>query len=81
MPVSEARPAPAREQRIGHYELVRKIGSGGIAEIFLARQPSLDRLVAVKVLSARLTSDPDILRRFDREALTIARALSPGPCE
>jgi serine/threonine protein kinase len=63
---------------IGGYELSRKIGSGGIAEIYLGRQTSLDRSVAVKLLSARLLDDVDIRRRFDREALTIARLNHPN---
>jgi serine/threonine-protein kinase len=63
---------------IGGYDLSKKIGSGGIAEIYLGRQKSLDRPVAVKLLSSRLLDDADIRRRFDREALTIARLNHPN---
>lgn len=78
MPTSKPQLTADLDQRIGEYEIIRKIGSGGIAEIFLARQPSLDRAVAVKVLSSRLTDDDEIRHRFDREALTIARLNHPN---
>ncbi|MBU0984840.1 MAG: protein kinase [candidate division Zixibacteria bacterium] len=67
-----------KEVRIGEYVLTRKIGQGGIAEIFKARQPSLNRDVAIKILSARLTDDADILRRFERESLVIGRLSHPN---
>jgi len=73
-----ALPEPKAHSTIGGYEILRPIGAGGIAEIFLARQPSLDRKVAIKVLSSRVMDDPDIKRRFDREALTIARLNHPN---
>ena len=78
MSTSETKVMTDSIQRIGEYEIIRKIGTGGIAEIFLARQPSLDRAVAVKVLSSRLSDDEEIRRRFDREALTIARLNHPN---
>jgi serine/threonine-protein kinase len=78
MPDSLRYAAPPETATIGGYEMVRKIGSGGIAEIFLARQASLDRSVAIKVLSSKLLNDEDIRRRFDLEALTIARLNHPN---
>ena len=78
MPVTPQTQAPPSSSKVGDYEIVRKIGSGGIAEVYLARQPSLDRPVAIKILSARLTDDTDVRRRFDREALTIARLQHPN---
>ena len=56
-----------KEVKIGDYVLTGKIGQGGIAEIYKARQSSLDRDVAIKVLSSKLSSDPDLVRRFERE--------------
>ena len=53
---------------IGRYELVRKIGSGGMASVYLARQLDLDRMVALKELSTLRTPDPSFARRFLREA-------------
>jgi serine/threonine protein kinase len=78
MPGPSTPAAPTVHTTVGGYEILRPIGAGGIAEIFLARQPSLDRRVAIKILSARVTDDADIRRRFDREALTIARLSHPN---
>jgi serine/threonine protein kinase len=64
--------------KIGDYEIISKIGQGGIAEIYKARQISLNRHVAVKILFPDLTNDPDIVRRFERESTTIARLNHPN---
>ena len=64
--------------KIGEYTLTGKIGQGGIAEIFKGRQESLNRDVAIKILSTSLTSDPDIVRRFERESLVIAKLNHPN---
>jgi tRNA A-37 threonylcarbamoyl transferase component Bud32 len=53
---------------IGRYELVRKIGSGGMATVYLARQLGLERMVALKELRTLRTPDPSFARRFLREA-------------
>ncbi|MCH9032077.1 MAG: serine/threonine protein kinase, partial [candidate division Zixibacteria bacterium] len=63
---------------LGEYKLISKIGQGGIAEIFKAIQNRLNREVAVKILSSKLSSDPDIVRRFDRESKTVARLNHPN---
>ena len=64
--------------KIGDYVITGKIGQGGIAEIFKGRQESLKRDVAIKILSAELTNDPDIVRRFERESMVIARLNHPN---
>ncbi len=64
--------------RIGEYLVLTKIGQGGIAEIFKGRQESLGRDVAIKILSNRLSDDPDIVRRFERESMVIARLNHPN---
>ncbi len=64
--------------RIGEYELIRKIGEGGLAEIFLARQRSLNRLIAIKVLKKKISADHDLVRRFEREATTLAKMSHPN---
>lgn len=63
---------------IQDYEIISKIGEGGIAEIYKARQISLDRPVAIKVIFSSLTDDTDIVRRFDRESITIAKLNHPN---
>jgi len=67
-----------KEVKIGDYVLTGKIGQGGIAEIYKARQSSLDRDVAIKVLSSKLSSDPDLVRRFERESIVIAGLNHPN---
>ena len=67
-----------KEVRIGDYVVTGKIGQGGIAEIFRARQESLDRDVAIKILFPKFTSDPDIVRRFERESLVVGRLNHPN---
>lgn len=67
-----------KHARIGEYVITAKIGQGGIAEIFKGYQESLGRDVAIKILSAQLTSNPDIVRRFERESMVIARLNHPN---
>jgi serine/threonine protein kinase len=55
-------------QKILHYQLVEKIGAGGMGEIYKAQDSRLNRLVAVKILSPGLSTDPDRRRRFFQEA-------------
>ncbi len=65
-------------QKIKDYEIISKIGQGGIAEIFKARQVSLNRAVAIKVLFPQLMNDSDIVRRFEAESTTIGRLNHPN---
>ncbi len=67
-----------KQVKIGDYLITGKIGAGGVAEIYRARQESLDRDVAIKVLNSTLTSDPDIVRRFERESVVIAQLNHPN---
>ena len=60
------------------YRLIRKIGTGGMGEVFEATQISLDRKVAVKVLSPSLTSDPAQREQFENEARVIAMLHHPN---
>ncbi len=64
--------------KIGPYLLTGKIGQGGIAVIYKGRQESLDRDVAIKILSPKLSNDPDIVRRFERESMVVARLNHPN---
>ncbi|HKD16400.1 MAG TPA: protein kinase [Thermoanaerobaculia bacterium] len=53
---------------LGPYEILGQIGAGGMGEVYKARDPRLGREVAIKVLPASLSQDPDRLRRFEQEA-------------
>lgn len=64
--------------KIGDYIITGKIGQGGIAEIYKGRQASLDREVAIKVLSSELTNDAEIVRRFELESKVVARLNHPN---
>src|SRR5450631_578699 len=58
--------------KIGPYEIVALIGSGGMGEVFRARDSTLKREVAIKVLPAYVAQDPERLRRFEHEAQAAA---------
>jgi serine/threonine protein kinase len=62
----------------GRYVLERPLGRGGMAVVHLARDRELDRPVAVKVLGEPLTGDAQFVRRFRREATTVARLSHPN---
>jgi serine/threonine protein kinase len=58
--------------RVGPYEIVSAIGAGGMGEVYRARDARLQRDVALKVLPAGASSDPDRLARFEQEARAAA---------
>jgi eukaryotic-like serine/threonine-protein kinase len=62
----------------GRYRLLRRLGSGGMAVVWVARDERLGREVAVKILSDVLAGDADYRRRFEREARVAARLNHPG---
>ena len=62
----------------GRYQYLDKIGEGGMATVYRGVQLSLDRPVAIKVLSATLSDNPSIIKRFKRESLIIARLNHPN---
>jgi eukaryotic-like serine/threonine-protein kinase len=59
--------------RVGDFELKKKLGKGGMGEVYLARQVSLDRIVALKTLSKELAKKEDFVARFLREARSMAK--------
>ncbi len=59
-------------ERIGRYKVMRELGQGGMASVYLARDPFFERQVAVKVLPRKLSHDPQFRTRFRREAKVIA---------
>ena len=58
---------------LGQYEIREKIGQGGMAHVFKAFQPGLNRFVAIKVLPPALAEEAGFTERFQREAQSIAR--------
>ncbi len=65
--------AASTTQKIPGYQLLEKLGQGSMGTVFKARQLSMDRLVAMKILLPRLASKQDFLQRFVREAHMAAR--------
>src|SRR6185295_11353788 len=64
--------------RLGPYEIQSAIGAGGMGEVYRARDTRLDRIVAIKVVSERLTGDPTALARLEREARAVAVLSHPN---
>ena len=65
----------------GRYEILKSIGEGGMANVFLAKDTILDREVAVKVLRGDLAADDKFVRRFQREALSVSNLSHPNIVE
>jgi hypothetical protein len=66
--------------RIGPYEILAPIGAGGMGEVYKARDTRLERIVAVKVLPAHVSSNPDLRARFEREARALSGFQHPHIC-
>jgi Tol biopolymer transport system component len=64
--------------RLGPYEIVSPLGAGGMGEVYRARDSRLGRDVAIKVISASFSSDPERLRRFEQEARAAAALNHPN---
>jgi serine/threonine-protein kinase len=62
----------------GEYIIERELGRGGMAAVFLAYEPALDRRVAIKVMSPGLMPDASMVQRFQQEAVTVARLNHPN---
>jgi serine/threonine protein kinase len=72
-------PAPlVKDTMVGRYQIIDKIGAGGMGEVYLADDTELDRKVALKFLPTRLCPDEDSRARFKREARAAARLSHPG---
>jgi serine/threonine protein kinase/Tfp pilus assembly protein PilF len=70
--------ALAAGTRLGPYEILAPLGAGGMGQVFRARDPRLDRTVAIKALPEGLTQDAERLARFEREAKLLAALSHPN---
>ena len=66
--------------RVGPYEIVSAAGAGGMGEVYRARDTRLDRTVAIKILPAQLSNNPEAKQRFEREARAISSLNHPNIC-
>ena len=65
-------------QRIGRYEILERIATGGQGTVYRARDTTLDRVVAVKVIDQPVTDDPGYLKTLQREARLAAGLTHPN---
>ena len=70
--------ALAAGSRLGSYEILSSLGSGGMGEVYRARDPRLNRDVAIKILAESVAHEPDHVARFQREAQSIAALNHPN---
>ncbi len=66
--------------RLGPYEIVSRLGSGGMGDVYRATDTRLDRVVAVKVLMSQVADDPQRRQRFEREARAVSSLNHPNIC-
>ena len=66
--------------KLGPYEIQSPLGAGGMGEVYRARDPRLERTVAVKVLPTHLNANPELRARFEREAKAISGLQHPNIC-
>ncbi|HRE46646.1 MAG TPA: protein kinase [Aggregatilineales bacterium] len=59
-------------RKLGQYEITALLGEGGMATVYRAHQTSVRRDVAVKIIESKLACNPEFIRRFERETMTIA---------
>ena len=64
-------------QTLGQYQIERQVGQGGMASVYLAKQGSIGRTVAIKVMPMYFMHDPNFLSRFEREVQVIAKLQHP----
>lgn len=67
-------------QEFGSYEIITNLGSGGMGEVYLARDTRLNRQVAIKILSEKVTGNAELLARFRKEAGLAATLNHPNIC-
>jgi len=65
-------------ETIGNYQIVRRVGIGGMGEVYEARDPILNRTIALKIMNEKIASDPKFAKRFVREARAASILNHPG---
>src|SRR5215469_4253781 len=75
-----AKVIPMHSEMLSHYRILRKIGAGGMSEVYLAEDMKLGRRVAVKVLSPELVKDEMSRKRLVKEARAAAALEHPNIC-
>jgi serine/threonine protein kinase len=65
-------------KKIGKYEVMQRLGGGGMGAVYKARDPQLNRMVAIKMLAVGITGDPSFQERFFREATATAHLSHPN---
>ena len=68
----------AAGETVGQYRIIEQLGQGGMATVFKAYHPLLDRFVAIKALHPAFREDPNFLARFQREARVVAKLDHPN---
>src|SRR5215510_13919357 len=68
----------ARGSQLGPYEVLSTLGTGGMAEVYRARDTRLGREIALKVVNEILSGDPELVRRFEQEARLAGSLNHPG---
>ena len=76
--IESASPALAAGARVSHYEIVKRIGVGGMGEVYLARDENLNRQVALKLLAAHFAEDQSRVGRFRQEAFATSALNHPN---
>src|SRR5579863_10629121 len=66
--------------KLGPYEIIAPLGAGGMGEVYRARDTRLQRTVAIKILPAHLSSNPELKARFEQEAKSISGLQHPNIC-
>ncbi len=79
--ISELRQEAYQARKLGQYQLQRKLGSGGMGEVFLGEHTLLKRLCAIKLIRAEQAGDPKTLSRFEREVQAMATLTHPNTVE
>src|SRR5260370_38605423 len=70
----------SEQEQLSHYRIIKKLGAGGMGEVFLAHDLKLDRNVAIKVLPAKSIEDSHARKRFLQEARAAATLDHPNIC-